>query len=76
MSWIKKSQEEIRSQIFEALSKNVNYQKESIIGVPGSFLDEKVFHPDKFNLSEAPFLSTLLQNPNHIGCHTLGESEY
>jgi len=75
MSWVKKSQEEIRSQIFYALSKNVNYQKESIIGVPGSFLDEKVFHPDKFILGEAPFLSTLLQNPNHIGCHTLGESE-
>lgn len=75
MSWVKKSQEEIRSQIFDALSKNVNYQKESIIGVPGSFLDEKVFNPDKFNLGEAPFLSTLLQNPNHIGCHTLGESE-
>jgi len=75
MSWIKKSQEEIRSQIFEALSKNVNYQQESIIGLPASYLDDKVFSRDKFNLNEAPFLHALLTNPNHIGCHTLGSSE-
>ncbi|MBI1838378.1 MAG: aspartate aminotransferase family protein [Flavobacteriia bacterium] len=75
MMWVKKSQQEIRSHIFDALSKNVNYQNQSIIGLPASYLDEKVFNQDKFNLNEAPFLSTLLQNPNHIGCHTLGCSE-
>ncbi len=75
MSWVKKSQEEIRSNIFEALDKNVNYLNAPIIGVPGSYLDEKVFSQDKFNLNEAPFLSTLLKNPNHIGCHTMGSSE-
>ena len=26
-------------------------------------------------IKEAPFMSTLVQNPNHIGCHTLGSSE-
>lgn len=75
MVWKKKNQEEIKTQIFNALNQNVNYQKESIIGLPASYLDEKVFSQDKFNLFEAPFLSTLLSNPNHIGCHTLGSSE-
>ena len=73
--WIKKTQKEIKERVFDALKKNVNYQSESIIGLPASFLDEKVFSQDKFNLSEAPFLFSLLSNPNHIGCHTIGESE-
>ncbi len=75
MNWIKKSQQEINDKIFLALTHNVNYQKESIIGVPATYLDEKVFTKDKFTMSDTPFLSTLLQNPNHIGCHTLGSSE-
>ena len=75
MNWIKKSQQEINDKIFLALTHNVNYQKESIIGVPATYLDEKVFTKDKFTMSDTPFLSTLLKNPNHIGCHTLGSSE-
>ena len=75
MKWVKKSQKEIKEQIFNALNKNVNYQNESIIGLPGSILDEKVFNQDRFDLSEAPFLASFLLNPNHIGCHTLGSSE-
>jgi glutamate/tyrosine decarboxylase-like PLP-dependent enzyme len=75
MKWIKKSQQEIKDQIFEGLKKNVNYENQNIIGLPASFLDEKVFSQDKFNLNEAPFLSTLLLNPNNIGCHTRGSSE-
>ena len=75
MEWVKKNQEEIKSKIFIALSKNVNYQKETVIGLPASYLDEKVFSQDKFDLNETPFLFSLLSNPNHIGCHTLGESE-
>lgn len=75
MVWKKKSHEEIKNHIFSALNENVNYQKGSKIGLPASYLDEKVFNQDKFNLFDAPFLSTLLSNPNHIGCHTLGSSE-
>ena len=75
MIWEKKSQAEIKSLIFSALKLNVNYENQSIIGLPASYLDEKVFSQDKFNLSDAPFLSTLLLNPNNIGCHTLGSSE-
>ena len=75
MVWVKKDQEEIRNRIFDALENNVNYKKESIIGLPASYLDEKVFSQDKYDLTGAPFLSTLILNPNHIGCHTLGLSE-
>lgn len=75
MKWTKRSQEEIKSHVFNALSKNVNYANEIILGVPASYLDDKVFSQDNTFLKDAPFLSTLVQNPNHIGCHTIGESE-
>lgn len=75
MIWKKKNHEEIKKYIFDALHENVNYHDETIIGLPATYLDEKVFNQDKFNLFDAPFLSTLLSNPNHIGCHTLGTSE-
>lgn len=73
--WKKKSQEEIKEAIFNALGKNVNYQDQSIIGIPASYLDGQVFNKDASFVKDAPYISTLLQNPNHIGCHTLGESE-
>ena len=73
--WVKKSQEEIEEAVFGALDKNVNYHDQSIIGIPASFLDGQVFNKDASFIKDAPYISTLLQNPNHIGCHTLGESE-
>lgn len=75
MEWKRKSEEEIRSRVFAAIQDNVNYHNESIIGLPGTFLDPKVFSNEVNFVKTAPFLSTLVQNPNHIGCHTLGESE-
>ncbi len=60
---------------FSALDENVNYQTRSVLGVPASKLDEKVFFTEPGALSHAPFLSSLIKNPNHIGCHTLGNSE-
>ncbi len=74
-TWKKKSQEEIKAIVFKALEKNVNYDTQNILGIPASYLDEKVFHQDSSLAKEAPFISTLIQNPNHIGCHTLGKSE-
>jgi tyrosine decarboxylase/aspartate 1-decarboxylase len=74
--WKKLSPEELNARVFDALDKNIDYRDEQILGVPGSFLDPKVFSQDAPFLREAPFLSTLIHNPNHIGCHTLGESEY
>jgi glutamate/tyrosine decarboxylase-like PLP-dependent enzyme len=73
--WKKKSDQEIKERVFSALDKNVNYSQKTILGVPASYLDEKVFAQDASFLKDAPYLSTLIQNPNHIGCHTLGHSE-
>lgn len=73
--WKKKSDAEIKTQIFEALHQNINYSEKTILVVPASYLNEKVFAKDATFLKDAPYLSTLIQNPNHIGCHTLGQSE-
>ena len=73
--WNKKSQDEIKTVVFGALKNNVNYNEENILGVPASYLDDKVFSQDEAFLKNAPFLSSLIKNPNHIGCHTLGKSE-
>ena len=73
--WRKLSQEEIKQRVFSALSENVDYYNENILGVPASHLDDRVFYQNAPFLEDAPFLSTLIHNPNHIGCHTLGSSE-
>ena len=73
--WVKRSDEEIKSTVFGALDNNINYVDKNVIGVPASYLDEKVFSQDASFLKDAPFLSTLIKNPNHIGCHTTGTSE-
>lgn len=73
--WKKYSQQEIKERVFLALEKNVNYNNSMILGIPASHLDEKVFSQDHSFINDKPFISTLIQNPNHIGCHTLGESE-
>ncbi|MBB6462351.1 pyridoxal phosphate-dependent decarboxylase family protein [Flammeovirga kamogawensis] len=73
--WKKKSRAEIQERIFEALDNNTDYFGNQSLGVPGSHLDSKVFPDDAPFLKEAPFITTLLHNPNHIGCHTQGISE-
>lgn len=73
--WKKKTQAEIKEIVFNALKENVNYDKQNILGIPASYLDDKIFNQDHSFLQDAPFMSTLIQNPNHIGCHTLGKSE-
>lgn len=73
--WKKFTQQEIKNRVFAALNKNVNYLETSILGVPASHLDEKVFNQDQSFIKDAPFMSTMVQNPNHIGCHTQGSSE-
>lgn len=71
MYWPKLTNHKIKQIVFEALSKNINYRSESILGVPGTYLDTEIFYDDAPFLKDAPFLSTLVANPNHIGCHTL-----
>ncbi len=73
--WKKLTEEEIKERVAQALAKNVDYRKKVILGIPASHLDEKVFYGNFAFLKDAPFLSAMHQNPNHIGCHTLGESE-
>lgn len=75
MKWKKRSDDEIKSCVFNALSQNINYKVENVIGLPGSHLDERVFSQEVGFIHDAPYLSTLVQNPNHIGCHTIGDSE-
>ncbi|HFA48173.1 MAG TPA: aspartate aminotransferase family protein [Bacteroidetes bacterium] len=75
-NWKKLSPKEIKKRVFKALGENVDYYDQNILGVPASHLDSKVFYQDAPFLKDAPFISTMVHNPNHIGCHTLGESEH
>lgn len=74
--WKKQTDIQIKTRVFGALDQNVNYDQQLVLGVPASYLDDQVFYQDATFLKDAPFISTLIQNPNHIGCHTLGESEH
>ena len=73
--WKQLSRKEISDRINLALAQNQDFHNSDILGVPASQLDPKVFNSDASFLQDAPFLKTLLKNPNHIGCHTLGHSE-
>lgn len=73
--WRKLEMEQIRERVFGALKENKNYNEESVLGIPASYLDPKVFSKDDKILKDAPFLTTMVNNPNHIGCHTLSSSE-
>mgnify|MGYP003682152343 FL=1 len=75
MKWLKKSSTEIKKTVFEALNKNLNYRETKILGLPATYLDQEQFYFDAPFLNEAPFLSVLIANPNHIGCHTHSPGE-
>lgn len=76
MFWEKISQVEINEKIKMAIDQNINYREQTLLGLPGTFLDEEQFYSAPF-LEDSPFLATLINNPNHIGCHTFskGKSE-
>ncbi|MBD78619.1 MAG: aspartate aminotransferase family protein [Crocinitomicaceae bacterium] len=71
MYWKELSKKEIKRRVFKALNSNINYDQETLIGVPASYLDRMHFYTDLPILKEAPYLLTMINNPNHIGCHTL-----
>lgn len=75
MLWNKLTKEAIKDRVFKALDQNRNYDSDYILGIPGSYLDTSQFHRDADFLADAPFLSTFINNPNHIGCHTLTEDK-
>jgi tyrosine decarboxylase / aspartate 1-decarboxylase len=73
--WKKLSHAELDKRITEALEENINYKQRSSLGIPASRLDPNVFNDSVSFLKEAPLLRCYVQNPNHIGCHTEGDSE-
>lgn len=73
--WEKETKESLYAHIFNALDQNIDYRKHNILGLPASYLDTRVFPLESSLLNDAPYLSTLVQNPNHIGVHTTGDSE-
>lgn len=75
MIWKKLSKEAIKDRVFKALDANRNYDSDYILGIPGTYLDTAQFHRDAHFLDDAPFLRTFINNPNHIGCHTLTEDK-
>ena len=75
MIWKKLSRDEIKERVFSASDTNRNYDSDFILGIPGTYLDTEQFYRDADFLENAPFLKTFINNPNHIGCHTLAEDE-
>lgn len=74
MYWKKQTHEQIKETIFAALSQNLDYRGEHpILGIPGTYLDTAEFYPDAPFLKDAPYMSAMVRNPNHIGVHTLSE---
>lgn len=75
MSWDRLQQNDIQQRVFDALNRNKNYRSSAVLGLPASYLDPLVFPPDAPFLKDAPFARAFMENPNHIGCHTLVEGE-
>ena len=73
--WKKLSAQEVSRHIDEALNNNIDFNQRVSLGIPASKLDGRVFYEQAAFLKDAPFLRAIVQNPNHIGCHTLSESE-
>lgn len=73
--WKKLSQQQINERVSDALDRNIDYNSTGALGIPASYLDPKVFNQDASFLADAPFITTMVRNPNHIGCHTLPDSE-
>ncbi|HWJ03416.1 MAG TPA: aspartate aminotransferase family protein, partial [Verrucomicrobiae bacterium] len=73
--WKKLSSKEINLRIAEALEGTINFEEYTCLGIPASKLDEQLFQPALSYQQQSPLLQVYMQNPNHIGCHTLGDSE-
>jgi glutamate/tyrosine decarboxylase-like PLP-dependent enzyme len=73
--WKKLSHREQEERITAALARNVDFTEKICLGIPASQLDPLVFHEQAAFLKDAPLLRTYVKNPNHIGCHTFGNSE-
>jgi len=56
MKWKALSREEINLKVDHALSKNINYRSDAVMGTPATYLDQKEFYPDASFLETAHFL--------------------
>ncbi|MBN9350400.1 MAG: hypothetical protein J0H55_06925 [Chitinophagaceae bacterium] len=74
MYWPKLPTRDIKQRVFEALQQNISYT-ENILGIPATYLDQEQFYFNAPFLKDAAFISALVNNPNHIGCHTYSEGE-
>ncbi|MBV1869260.1 MAG: aspartate aminotransferase family protein [Gammaproteobacteria bacterium] len=74
MYWEALSLDIMNKHIHLALSHNVRYSDDTVMGYPASFLDRMVFPKTEIDQSSS-FWKALWENPNHIGCHTFGLSE-
>ncbi|MCB0429193.1 MAG: aspartate aminotransferase family protein [Flavobacteriales bacterium] len=75
MYWEAYSHSKIRDRVFQALNQNLDFRQRDVLGLPASFLDPEEFYPDAPFLDDAPYMRALNSNPNHIGCHTVTQSE-
>lgn len=75
MYWPKLPARLIRQRVFDALRQNTNYKEQPVLGIPATYLDQEQFYFDAPFLKDAAFLSVLVHNPNHIGCHTYSAGE-
>jgi len=71
----KKYQKEVQEIVRKGMSNNINFDMNNVLGLPAYYLDLEVFSSDSNLLKDAPFLTALVHNPNHIGCQTLSVSE-
>ena len=74
--WKKLSSNLLVEKIDNSLQKNINFSTDMALGYPASKLDGNVFYDNAPFLKDAPLLRAYVANPNHIGCHTMGESEH
>lgn len=74
--WKKYSSNDLVEKIDKSLQKNVDFSNDISLGYPASKLDGNVFYDNAPFLKDAPLLRAYVANPNHIGCHTIGESEH
>ena len=86
MQWEKYSRDMISGRVAMAIDHNVNYHTDAVLGFPGTHLDAEDYYADGSSvitripwesplLDDEPYLRAIIENPNHIGCHTAERSE-
>lgn len=74
MYWPSLSTTEIQERVHRALDQNLSYRRDNVLGLPGSYIDPTVF-PAEPEMMKHAWLRAFVENPNHIGVHTLPTSE-